>query len=1332
MRQKPTAISLADRARDAGQWELAIQFYRRALEQDPLSSPIWVQYGHALKESGELRDPDKLAQAELAYRRAVALHPGAADPYLQLGHVLKLQGRKEEAEAAYLRAAVLDGSAAEPLRELNALGWSKAQAAELQALTRPQDAPTAINLSADKIPLADMPQQAVAIPDLGSSEGVGRNESVISRANRARDAGGWELAAQLYRQALDQDPDNPPIWVQYGHALKESGQLREPEKLAQAERAYRKALSLAPEVADSHLQLGHVLKLQGKFEEARAAYLRAVALDPSMPDPLRELSGSGWSDADAKYPANFDCVSHTLHVASASGDFLLDPAELQNAQLIAQSGLFDPAWYRAQNADVAATGMDPLAHYLTLGSAEGRWPNSLFDPAWYRAQNPDVAASGTEPLAHYIADGCAEGRSPREFLPRRQTNPLDSSYLRWVAEYDTLDNEDRKAIHAHIAELAKRPLISVIVPVYNTEEKYLREMIQSVLRQIYPYWELCIADDASTEPHVVRVLQEFAARDQSIKFVRRETNGHISAATNSALDLAMGEFVALLDHDDLLAETALYELAVELDAHPDADVVYSDSDNIDDSGQRSVPYFKTDWNPDLMLGHNMVSHLGVYRRSLVEDIGRLRPGFEGSQDYDLLLRAADASGPSRIRHIPAVLYHWRRNASQPSFSEKSLERCVVSARRAIREHLERTGVEAHIAVPPKCPSWTRVVYSLPPERPLVSIIVPTRDRADLLAICADGVLTRTDYQPLELIIVDNDSKEPATQRLFARLAGDCRVRIIQHPGSFNYSAINNHAVNEARGEIVVLMNNDVDVISPMWLEEMVSHALRPEIGAVGAKLLYPNGLVQHAGVVLGVGHGAGHSFAGSPRDDVGRWGFLWMVRQVSAVTAACMALRRALYLQVGGMDDINFPVAFNDVDLCLRIGKRGYGILWTPYAELYHRESETRGADTDIERSSRLERDAEQLRQRWGEVLDRDPFYNQNCSLALPNFEPGFPPRRRKPWLAFNERANPPQAEERADLPPTEMSRADTLLSGVERSARIIEIGPSFSPIAPKADGWSTSTVDHATRDALIDKYRGHPGVDVDKIEEVDFVWSSGSITDVVPSDRHGTFDAFIASHVIEHTTDLIGFLETAATLLAPRGVVILAVPDKRYCFDYFRPLTTTGQVLEAHAARRSRHTRRIAFDHAAYAVHHGRNGAWGQAPLGALDFYSLLEEAGNSFSSFSADPGLPYIDFHAWQFIPASFELLMLELACLGQSDWRIERITPAIGCEFHVWLRRGGKAAAAALTGAEVNRRRLALLNRMLLETRDQINFAFAISDGSSLAAATVTLLEPAPTSL
>jgi O-antigen biosynthesis protein len=722
-------------------------------------------------------------------------------------------------------------------------------------------------------------------------------------------------------------------------------------------------------------------------------------------------------------------------------------------------GLFDEEYYRANNPDVMEAGLDPALHFALQGWKEGRKPSPDFDATYYLSQNIDVVRSGLNPLLHYAAHGRSEGRQAIQSAADPDTHSAADPdihagadpYTRWIEEHDTLDDSDRLAIRAHIAALARRPLISIVVPVYNTDVRHLRAMIGSVLQQIYPYWELCLADDASTESDVKEVLSEFTQLDSRIKVVIREMNGNISLATNSALDVATGEFVALLDHDDLLAETALYEVAVEVDAHPDADVIYSDEDHIDDSGRRFEPYFKTDWNPDLALGHNMVSHLGVYRRSLVEKIGRLRAGFEGSQDYDLMLRAADASTPRCIRHIPAVLYHWRRHAASPSFSDASLERCLVAARRAVREHLARNGAHARVDIPSRVPYHHRVVYALPPERPLVSFIVPTQDRADLLARCVDGVLTRTDYEPLELLIVDNDSKESETALLFARLAEDHRVRIIQYPGNFNYSAMNNRAVQEARGEVIVLMNNDVDVISSLWLEEMVSHALRPEIGAVGAKLLLPDGRMQHAGVVLGAGHGAGHFFHLASREEVGPFGLLVLTRRVSAVTGACMAVRRSVYLETGGLDEVNFPVAFNDVDFCLRLGERGYAVVWTPFAELYHLESATRGKDhEDAKRFERLERDAKLLQQRWAEALNSsDPFYNVNCSLAGASFAPGFPSRRRKPWQKFKEQY-PPSAT---------LSRAEALLAPLDRSASIFEVGPSYNPIAPKADGWKTSVL---------------------------------------------------------------------------------------------------------------------------------------------------------------------------------------------------------------------------------------------------------------------------------
>ena len=353
-----------------------------------------------------------------------------------------------------------------------------------------------------------------------------------------------------------------------------------------------------------------------------------------------------------------------------------------------------------------------------------------------------------------------------------------------MREYDTLTDDDRAAIVAHIGRLARKPLISVVMPAYETPEWLLREAIASVRSQLYPHWELCVVDDGSPSDTVARVLREAAAEDPRIKWRRRESNGHIAAATNSALELAKGEFVALLDHDDLLAEQALYEVAVELDAHPDTDLIYSDEDRVDHDGRRHSPYFKTGWNPDLMLGQNAVSHLGVYRRALLERIDGLRPGFEGSQDYDLTLRVAAATEAARIRHLPTILYHWREREESPSFSQAQLDRCVDAARRAIGDYLRSQGgaaAAAEVLPAPAVPSWSRVRWPLPDPAPRVSLIVPTRDRADLLARCAAGVLLRTDYPDLELLIVDNDSTERETIALLNRLHADARVRVLPLP-----------------------------------------------------------------------------------------------------------------------------------------------------------------------------------------------------------------------------------------------------------------------------------------------------------------------------------------------------------------------------------------------------------------------------------------------------------------------------------------------------------------------------------------------------------------------
>jgi len=566
-------------------------------------------------------------------------------------------------------------------------------------------------------------------------------------------------------------------------------------------------------------------------------------------------------------------------------------------------------------------------------------------------------------------------------------------YKDWIEVHEALQEEERARIIAEISSWQEPPLLSIVMPAYCTEESLLRAALASVKAQLYPHWELCIADDASPTPHMERILAELAASDPRIRWMRRGLNGNISAASNSALSLAKGSWVVLMDHDDLLPEIALYRLVAEIRDYPDAAIIYSDEDKVGEKGHRSDPYFKADFDPDLLLSQNMISHLGVYRRDLLEKIGGFREGFEGSQDYDLVLRALGAAGAETVRHIPAVLYHWRQGGVGASFSESQHERCVDAARRAIADALVAAGSAAQVVPNPLVPIFNRVVHPLPVPAPLVSIIVPTRDRGELLESCLDGVLHQTSYTNIEVIIVDNDSVEKDTLELLAQLSQDPRVSVLEIKGEFNFSRLNNLAVAEAQGEVVLLLNNDIEVIEPSWLTEMVSNALRPDIGAVGAKLLYPDDTVQHAGVLLGFGGVAGHYYPNAQRDDPGPHGLLAVTRSVSATTAACLAVRRSLYEEVGGFDEEQLKVAFNDVDFCLKLRARGYRNLWTPFALLYHKESASRGSDEKGRRAKDFQNEVKTMRDRWGGALDSDPYWNPNLSLGTGWPDLAEPPR---------------------------------------------------------------------------------------------------------------------------------------------------------------------------------------------------------------------------------------------------------------------------------------------------------------------------------------------------
>lgn len=574
--------------------------------------------------------------------------------------------------------------------------------------------------------------------------------------------------------------------------------------------------------------------------------------------------------------------------------------------------------------------------------------------------------------------------------------PLEN-YYQWIHEYDVLTDVDRGLIQKRIAQMSYKPLISVVMPVYNIDVRWLCEAIKSVRNQLYSHWELCIADDASSKGEVKDVLKEYERLDSRIKVVYRENNGHISAASNSALCLATGEFIAFMDHDDVLAEHALYLVAEELNKHPDADIIYSDEDKIDEQGQRYEPYFKSDWNPDLFYSQNFVNHLGIYRRKLINEIGGFRLGYEGSQDYDLALRVVERTSKDKIRHIPFILYHWRAISGSTALAVGEKNYAHEVARKALRYHFERLGTK--VQVTNGIGAYHRVIYEIPKPAPLVSLIMPTRDRLEFLRRSVKDILQATDYANVELIIVDNQSEQRDTITFLKNIQSDRRVRVLKYDRPYNFSAINNMAVREANGNIIGLVNNDIGVINSGWLTEIVSHAVRQEIGAVGVMLYYPNDTIQHAGVVLGIGGVAGHVHKHLPRGISGYFSRAALIQNFFAVTAACILMRRSVFKEVGGLDEDNLPVAFNDVDLCIKIHNHGYRILWTPYAELYHYESATRGSDHTPEQLPRFRNEVNYMKQRWKDILNNDPYYSPNLSLENDNFSLAYPPRVKKPWL---------------------------------------------------------------------------------------------------------------------------------------------------------------------------------------------------------------------------------------------------------------------------------------------------------------------------------------------
>jgi GT2 family glycosyltransferase len=560
----------------------------------------------------------------------------------------------------------------------------------------------------------------------------------------------------------------------------------------------------------------------------------------------------------------------------------------------------------------------------------------------------------------------------------RLVDDLYRDYAAWLAEFERTLPARRAALRAIVAAASHPPRFSVLVPTYRPRREHFAEAVQSVRAQSYERWQLCIVDDGSPQRDHLDDLRALAKSDSRVQLVERRDNGGIARATNDALACADGDYVVLLDHDDRLDADALLELAAVCVERAGVDFVYADEDRLDESGRRCRPLFKPDWDPDWLAAHNWTLHPIVVRRALLVELGGLATDVDGAQDWDLLLRIAERVPPERIAHVPRVLYHWREHEGSTAASIFEKTGIDDAASRVMQRALERRGDGAIGEI---VGQDRRIVHALPEPLPQVSLVIPTRDRAALLRACLDGIAGHTDYPDWQVVLVDNDTVEPEARALLDTHRADPRFRIVEHPGPFNYSALCNRGVEAASGEVVVLLNNDIEVIERGWLRELVSQALRPGVGLVGALLLYPDDTIQHAGVVLWLNGVADRPYLGRPGGFRGFDHRLAAVHGVSAMITACAAVRRSVYRAVGGMDE-SFPVVCNDLDLCLRVRARGLRNLLTPFARLRHRESASRGYHYDSPLSRQETADEARFEAQWRPRVPCDFAYNPNLSLS--------------------------------------------------------------------------------------------------------------------------------------------------------------------------------------------------------------------------------------------------------------------------------------------------------------------------------------------------------------
>jgi O-antigen biosynthesis protein len=556
-------------------------------------------------------------------------------------------------------------------------------------------------------------------------------------------------------------------------------------------------------------------------------------------------------------------------------------------------------------------------------------------------------------------------------------------YSKWIKKFEGASDKSLISKLKEIDKFPSKPKISIIMSLFNPNPICISEAIKSVIEQSYFDWELCIVINSSMEVGSYDELHQIANADSRIKLLYGKKIEDISELYNAALKVTNGEWLILLNDQDLLAKHALLYVVDSINTSPSIRLIYSDIDRVDKLGNRIDPYFKPDWDQDLFYSQGDFLHFSVYKMSLVNEVRGFHYGYEGSLIYDLTLRCTERIDKKQIHHIPRVLCHRQANKDIVADSK------ISSREKSLNDHFARKGIKVKLE---QVQNGHRVKYKIPNEPPCVSIIIPTKDRITLLEKCIDSILMKTEYSNYEIIILDNGSVEPESINYLSRLSENSKIRVISDDSAFNYSKLNNSAADEACGDVLLLLNNDVEIINNDWLAEMVSHVLRPEIGVVGAKLYYPDDTIQHAGVVLGIHGVAGHVHRFLPKDNAGYFGRANLIQSFSAVTGACMAVRKQVYLEVGGMNE-ELPIACNDIDFCLKVRGAGYTNVWTPYAELYHHESASRGFDDTPEKIERSKKEVAYMQKRWGDIIKNDPAYNPNLTLDFEDFSLAWPPR---------------------------------------------------------------------------------------------------------------------------------------------------------------------------------------------------------------------------------------------------------------------------------------------------------------------------------------------------